>query len=137
MTAAAPDIFLEDRTFITPETYDAFFAVIERLEVTIVGETRALKAHRHGDLGDFTRQKRQGFLELNRLTRAMQNTIPSQDVIARLASFRRTLDANDSVLSTHLRAVSEVTDIIVRVMRDAESDGTYSRAFARAEYDLA
>ena len=69
--------------------------------------------------------------------RAMQNTIPSQDVIARLASFRTTLDANDSVLSTHLRAVSDVTDIIVRVMRDAESDGTYSRAFAHADYDFA
>ena len=136
MTPAVPDLFPADRAFITPETYDAFFAVIERLEATIIGETRALKAHRHGDLGDFTRQKRQGFLELNRLMKAMRNTIPSQDVIARLGSFRKTLDANDSVLSTHLRAVSDVTDIIVRVMRDAESDGTYSRAFARADYDF-
>ena len=137
MTGPAPDLFPADRHFISPETYDAFFAVIERLEAIIIGETRALRAHSHADIGDFTRQKRQGFLELNRLMRAMKNTIPSQDVIARLASFRTTLDTNDSALSTHLRAVSDVTDIIVRVMRDAESDGTYSRAFARADYDFA
>ena len=132
--ASALDIFPADRDFITPETYDAFFAMIERLEAAVVGETKALAENRHADLGTFTWQKRQGFLELNRIMRAMENTIPSEDIITRLAAFRKTLEANDVVLSTHLRAVSEVTEIIVRVMREAESDGTYSRAYGRADH---
>ena len=135
--APASAVFPPDRGFISPETYDAFFAVVDRLETTIAGETKALAANRHDDLGEFTRQKRQGFLELNRIVNALNNTIPSQDVIARLAKFKRILEANDSALRTHLDAMAEVTDIIVRVMREAESDGTYSRAFGRTDYDFA
>ena len=136
-TAASSDsaFFPHDRKFVSPETYDAFFAVIERLETTIDGETAALATNRSGGITDFTRQKRQGFLELDRISRSMEQTIPSQDVIARLARFRARLEANDAALRMHLRAVQEVTTLIVKVMRESESDGTYSQAYGRADYD--
>ncbi len=135
--AARPEAtwFPEDRTFVSAETYDAFFAVIERLEATIDAETTALAANSTGRIVDLTRQKRQGFLELNRIMKAMERTIPSQDILARLAAFRGRLEENDTVLRIHLRAVQEVTALIVKVMRDSESDGTYSRGFGHATYD--
>ena len=131
------DFFPHDRAFISPEIYDAFFAIIQRLEVAIDGETAALSSHRHQDIVRFTHQKRQGFLELARIMRSMEKTIPSQDILARLARFRKKLEANEAMLGIYLRAVQEVTAIIVRVMRESESDGTYSLAYGRADYGYA
>ena len=112
--------------------YEAFFKIVDRLELLLVEETASVKRGATVDLGDFTRRKRQGFLELNRLTQAFKGTIPSQDIINRLASFRVTLDANETALNLHLQAAQEVTATVVRVMRDFESDGTYTRAFRGA-----
>ena len=135
MTAARPAAwFPDDRTFVSPDTYDAFFAVIERLESVLDDETAALAGRRHDGLGEFTRRKRQGFLELDRLMRAMEKAIPNQEILARLAQFKRKLEANDAMLAVHLRAAQAVTALIVRVMRDCESDGTYSRAHGRIDH---
>ena len=72
-----------------------------------------------------------------RILRSLKQTIPSQDVMARLVGFRRKLAANETLLQRHLRAIQEVTDIIVKVMREHESDGTYSRAHAYNAWDAA
>lgn len=125
-----------DRAFVSPATYDAFFVIVRRLEATLAEETNALETGRHGPLAEITRQKRQGFLELNRIMRAMDGTIPSQDIIARLSSFRRALEANAGLLAIHLEAAQEVTATIMRVMRDFESDGTYSRSIGHLAYNV-
>jgi hypothetical protein len=133
---AAPDCFA-DRTFVPAETYDALTAVLQRLEALIADETRLLRAHQHQHLAELTRQKRQGLLDLNRLMRALSNTIPSQDLLQRLATFRQNLAANQEALQVELRAAQAINAIIVRVMRELESDGTYSRAYGRADYGSA
>lgn len=132
MSRAQP---LFDRPFVSPETYDAFFSVIGRLEAGMRREIDVLKSGQHTELADVTRQKQQGFLELNRIMTSIEQSIPSQDIMARLAAFRSLLDANSKVLSTHLKAAQEVTGIIMRVLRDAESDGTYSAVFAATGYE--
>ena len=129
--------FPADRPFVSPETYDAFFAVMDRLDVVIAMETRALGRHDHRGLGEAARQKRQGLLELERITRSLKGAIPSADITARLANFREALAANQAALRIELDAAEAVTAIITRAMRDLESDGTYSRAHGRAAYDLA
>ena len=123
--------FPDDRKFVSAETYDAFVAVVERLEGVIDAETRMLAAGGTADIAEATRQKRQGFLELSRLMKTMERTIPSQDILTRLASFRTKLEANDAKLRVHLQAVRAVNALIVDVMREAESDGTYSRGYGR------
>ncbi len=128
------DFFPHDRKFVSPETYDAFFAIVQRLEASIDAETAALATHKHHDIVRFTHQKRQGFLELARIMRSMEKTIPSQDILSRLSQFRRRLEANESILNLYLQAVQDVTAIIVRVMRDSESDGTYSIAYGQADH---
>jgi hypothetical protein len=120
-------VFAEEKKFVSPDIYDAFFVVIERLERTIDRETLALKAQRLDLLADFTLQKRQSYVELNRIMRSLENTIPSEDIIRRLKTFRGKLEANDATLKRHMRAVEEVAAIIVRAIREFESDGTYSR----------
>ena len=136
MTSPLP-LYLADRKIIAPETYDAFVAVVARLEVTLDEEHEALTKQRHGALAELTRQKRQGFLELDRILRSLERTIPSQDVIARLAGFRKKLAANEALLKRHLEAIQDVTSLIVKVMQEHESDGTYSRAHAYNDWDAA
>ena len=130
-------LFPADRRFVSPETYDAFFAVMDRLDAVSAGETRALARHDHRELADAARQKRQGLLELERIMRSLKGTIPSSDIAARLARFREALAANQAALRIELDAAEAVSAIITRAMRDLESDGTYSRAHGRAAaYDL-
>ncbi len=120
-----------DRSFVSPDTYDALVALIGRLDAVIATETAALGRHDHAGLAEATRQKRQGLLEMARLTKAMSNTVPSQDILARLAAFRARLAANEAALQVELRAAHDVGAVIVRALREAESDGTYSRAHGR------
>ena len=131
----AASALFADRAFVSPETYDAFFLLLSRIEAVVDEETALLRAHRHDGLLEATRQKRQGLLELNRLMQGLNNTIPSQSIITRLAAFRKKLAANTAALQIELRAAQEVNATIVRVMREMESDGTYSRAFGRGAYD--
>lgn len=136
MTQAA--FFPIDRPFVSPETYDAFFAVMDRLDVVLGNETRALSRHDHRHLVEAARQKRQGLLELERIMRALNGAIPSADITARLARFREKLGANQAALRIELDAAEAVAGIITKAMRDLESDGTYSRSHGRATaYDLA
>ena len=136
MPAPAPATwFPEDRQFVSSETYDAFVTVIERLETVIDVETRMLATGGRLEIAEATRHKRQGFLELSRLMKTMERTIPSQDILSRLATFRGKLEANDEKLRVHLQAVRAVNALIVDVMREAESDGTYSRGHGRYAED--
>lgn len=128
---------LFQRPSVPEVAYEAFFKVMDRLELLLVEETACVKRGTAVDLVDFTRRKRQGFLELNRLVHAFKGTIPSQDIINRLAAFRVTLDLNETTLHLHLQAAQEVTATIVRVMQEFESDGTYTRAFRGPALDLA
>lgn len=129
MSTAETQLFGQDMKFVSPEVYDAFFAIVDRLEVTIAEENAALAAQRHADIPVFTRQKRQSFLELHRIINAIQGTIPSQNIIQRLTSFRAKVEDNERLLQRHMQAVQTVANTIVQAMREIESDGTYSPDF--------
>lgn len=133
----ASGFFPHDRSFVSPETFDAFIAIMDRLEVILDLETRALRRHDHASLSEGARQKRQGLLELDRIMRALGGSIPSADIVARLARFREKVAGNQAALAIELEAAAAVTNIITRAIREADSDGTYSRAAGRlAGYDF-
>jgi hypothetical protein len=117
------------RPSVPVASYEAFFKLIERLEGLLADETNCLKKGQAFDLAELTRRKRVGFLELNRLMRTFDGTIPSQDIIDRLAAFRGRVDENGTTLRLHLQAAQDITAVIVRIMRESDSDGTYTRAF--------
>jgi len=127
--APAHDVSTLQRPSVPEASYDAFFRVVERLDQLLEEEIDGLKQGGTLDLPELTRRKRQGFLELDKLMRSFEGTIPSQDIINRLKSFRVKLDENGNVLRLHLQAAQDITATIVRVMQEMESDGTYTRAF--------
>jgi len=132
-----PSLSSLQRPSVPEAAYEAFFKVVDRLEALLDEEMGSLKRRGGTDFSDLTRRKRQGFLELNRLMRSFEGTIPSQDIITRLASFRVKLDENGTALRFHLQAAQEITATIVRVMQEMDSDGTYSRSVVYRGFDLA
>jgi hypothetical protein len=99
---------------------------IERLEEVVEQETTALKSRAAIDLNDFNNRKSHGLLELNRALRGLDGSTRDKAALARLASLRAKLEANQAVLKMHLEAVREVAGVLADAIRDAESDGTYS-----------
>jgi hypothetical protein len=53
------------------------------------------------------------------------------ELTARLARLRDKLVANHRLLGLHLTAVREIADLMVGVLNEAESDGTYGLGRAR------
>ena len=53
------------------------------------------------------------------------------EVTTQVQRLRQKLERNRAVLEMHYDAVREVAAIIVKAVRDAESDGTYSGRAAR------
>jgi hypothetical protein len=106
---------------------------IQRLEEVVDQETEALRAHAVVDLKEFNTRKSQGLLELNRALRSAGG-LDGERATTRLSGLRAKLDVNRSVLKMHLDAVREISAIVTDVMREAESDGTYSPSIRRGAH---
>ncbi len=99
---------------------------INRLEGVLAGETEALKAGRVMDLGEAAARKNHSLLELTRISRGLDAATVTPELRARLGTLRERLEDNRRTLSLHMEAAGEVSGIIARSMREAESDGTYA-----------
>lgn len=104
----------------------ALEAVLDRIEAVVAAETEALASRMPVDVGAATAQKRKGLLELSRLTRALPSPGPTGPARQRLERLALALDRNQAALEAQIGAVREVADIVAKVLRDAESDGTYT-----------
>jgi hypothetical protein len=107
-----------------PPAPSALAAALDRLEETVDQENAALDAHAAIDLEDLNRRKSHSLLELTRLARG----IPALDdalVQARLQRLRDKLARNHRALEFHMAAVREIADLMLGVLGEAESDGTY------------
>jgi hypothetical protein len=102
-------------------------SAIDRLEEAVAQETAALQSRQTFDLKEFNDRKSRGLLELTRAMRLIEGTPPDAALINRLAGLRAKLEANSAVLKLHLDAVREISAAMAEAMRDADSDGTYSR----------
>jgi hypothetical protein len=102
-------------------------AALDRLEQTIDEENAALAANLSLDLQDVNRRKSHSLLELTRLARMVSagpagNDSPAGAQIVRL---REKLAGNLRLLALHTAAVREIADLMVGILGEAESDGTY------------
>ena len=123
----------------TPRTNDAKGAsamlglvesAVERLEEAVEQETAALQSRTAFDLKEYNDRKSRGLLELTRAMRLIDGMAPDARLITRLASLRTKLDVNSAVLRLHLDAVREISSAMAEAIREADSDGTYSRPIA-------
>ncbi|GGE19745.1 hypothetical protein GCM10011390_43740 [Aureimonas endophytica] len=99
---------------------------INRLEGILVGETEALRDGRHVDLAEISNRKNHSLLEMTRISRGLGPELMTDELQGRLGTLRDRLEENRRVLSLHMEAASEISGIIARAMKDAESDGTYA-----------
>jgi len=102
-------------------------AAIRRLENVVEEETVALETGTKIDFDDFSARKSRSMLEFVRLMRARIYLGSETEVTEEVQRLRQKLERNRKILEMHYDAVREVATIIVRAIREAESDGTYAR----------
>jgi di/tripeptidase len=101
-------------------------AAIRRLESIVEEETAALATGKKIDFDDFSARKSRSMLEFVRLMRARMHLGAEVEITEEIQRLREKLERNRSILEMHYDAVREVATIIVKAIKDAESDGTYT-----------
>jgi hypothetical protein len=110
----------------TSDEVQGLLASIRRLEGIIEEETTSLQTGKKIDFDDFSSRKSRSMLEFVRMMRAGLHLGAEAEVTEEIQKLRGKLERNRAVLEMHYDAVREVADIIVRAIREAESDGTYT-----------
>ena len=100
-------------------------AALVRLEKVVDDENAALSVFDSRNLTEFSRVKSQCLLELQRTL--VPEIPPPAELCNRLQVLRHKLELNRWLLSLHLEAAKEIAAVIMSAIRDAESDGTYSK----------
>ncbi|MCW2080610.1 UNVERIFIED_ORG: hypothetical protein M2193_002785 [Bradyrhizobium japonicum] len=101
-------------------------AAIRRLESIVEEETVALATGKKIDFDDFSARKSRSMLEFVRLMRARMHLGSEVEITEEVQRLREKLERNRSILEMHYDAVREVATIIVKAIKDADSDGTYT-----------
>ncbi|MBJ7403997.1 MAG: flagellar biosynthesis protein FlgN [Bradyrhizobium sp.] len=101
-------------------------AAIRRLASIVEEETAALTTSQKIDFDDFSARKSRGMLEFVRLMRAGMHLGGEVEITEEIRRLREKLERNRSILEMHYDAVREVAGIIVKAIKEAESDGTYT-----------
>ncbi|WP_395664295.1 hypothetical protein [Methylocella sp.] len=103
--------------------------MLHRLAETLDAETQALGRNELERLGEASRMKSLGLLELNRsivAARLFDGATLDAGARAQLSGLQEALERNLATLQLRLRAVRHVAAIIARAIEDHESDGTYT-----------
>lgn len=101
-------------------------AALLKLIEAVEEENAALRQHMVFQHGGFTDRKNQALRELMAAQRldGFEVTPQLRSGVERLSG---SLAENVRLLKLHIAAVGDISDIIVNGLKDAESDGTYSR----------
>jgi len=105
----------------------AVAGLLDRLQAVLAEETAELRGMSPARLAVYTMRKNQLMLELLRARRSCRDADIRHMHAGRLESLKAALDANRGLLETHLAATREISGLIVTAIREADSDGTYSR----------
>ncbi|MEJ2124131.1 MAG: hypothetical protein P8Y67_10475 [Alphaproteobacteria bacterium] len=103
-------------------------AVVRLVEV-IDQETAALRSRQPIEHKEYNTRKAHGLLELDRALRMLDGQKPSDTTLQMLSTLREKLEVNQQVLSIHVQAVREIAGVIADTIREADSDGTYTRPY--------
>jgi flagellar biosynthesis/type III secretory pathway chaperone len=99
--------------------------VIGRLVTTIEEENFILGNQRELSLDSIIYKKSQLLLELMRAQRGCSPEFLKANLEKDIRKFKALMDINQQLLSVHLAAAREVSNTILDVLRQNESDGTY------------
>lgn len=101
-------------------------ALIKLIEV-VEEENLGLGQHRIDFHAGFTDRKNQALRELMAAQRSALSPAATEACKPLLERLSGALRENARLLKLHIAAVGEVSDIIISGLREADSDGTYSR----------
>lgn len=113
--------------FFSPAENALYTAVVKLIGV-IEEENTLLRDHRVSLHAGFTERKNHALRELMAAQRADGAGQAIAAVKPLLQELAAALGTNARLLKLHIAAVGEVSDIIIGGLREAESDGTYSRS---------
>jgi hypothetical protein len=108
-------------------------AALYRLEKALDEENAALAAFDSRNLAEYSRIKTQSLLELDRSASVLSAEQSAPELAHVLENLRQKLELNRWLLLLHLEAAREITTVITSAIRDAESDGTYSRVSGKVK----
>lgn len=104
----------------------ALLPALIKLIATLEEENEVLAEQRFVSHAVFTDRKNQALRELMAAQRKESTTTSTEQRLL-LQKLAAVLKENARLLKLHIAAVGEISDIIVGSLREAESDGTYSR----------
>jgi hypothetical protein len=98
----------------------------------VVQEEKALIAQPEGaDFSALVARKSHLALELGKLMKLAEGSVPTERVRQRLATLSADLAANERLLRRHMDAVYEISSLIGDAIEQSTADGTYSSQIAR------
>jgi flagellar biosynthesis/type III secretory pathway chaperone len=100
--------------------------VIGRLVATIEEENHILEERRELSLDPIIYKKSQLLLELMRAQKSCSLEFIKSNLEKDIRQFKSVMDANQQLLSVHLTAARDVSNTILDVLRQNDSDGTYA-----------
>ncbi|GHB18390.1 hypothetical protein GCM10007094_02680 [Pseudovibrio japonicus] len=111
--------------YILPQDYLALSRSIARVEGLLDAENEALVGKGTIDFEESAYLKGRAMLDLDLAGKAVgAENLPSE-IVVRLQALQEKLSVNMKLLSTQLNAVKEVSGLLLNVMKEHDSDGTY------------
>lgn len=111
----------------TPAGSEALKHALAKLIETLEEENAVLRAQKLAAHATYTDRKNQALRELMAAQRK-GGVSANAELGPQLQKLSHALKENSRLLKLHIAAVGEISDIIVGSLKDAESDGTYSRS---------
>ena len=102
-------------------------SIVRRLRACVEAETAAVRAAAGYDLRASNARKSRLLYELGRIGRTGGAASAGSESRDELMALSRALSDNESVLSAHLSAVSEVAGILQNAIQREDADGTYGQ----------
>jgi hypothetical protein len=111
----------------SPGTSAALPPALMKLIDVIEEENAALRQHWIGTHANFTDRKNQALRELMAAQRSVLTSTAREACEPLLQRLSGGLSENARLLKLNIAAVGEISDILINGLREADSDGTYSR----------
>ena len=118
---------MSSTAMIVSPAESVLLVAVEKLIAVIEEENALLRDHRVTLHAGFTDRKNHALRELMAAQRADGAEQAIEVLRPLLQELAAALGSNARLLKIHIAAVGEVSDIIIGGLREAESDGTYSR----------
>jgi len=106
-------------------TGDSLFNIVTRLNTYLMAETKSISENVKFDFRQSGERKSRLLFELNRASRATDPRKLDAKCRAELGKLKLLLARNEEKIKVHLSAVREVSELMVKVIRKEEADGTY------------